>query len=71
MIGSDSLAIHESLIEDIQSLKQKVAQYSDELKQLTDQKNAMKLMSFQKVPAPLFRLFFSVIFEIYLFFFKS
>ena len=37
MLGSDGLAIRESLIEDIQSLKKKVAQLSDELKQLTYQ----------------------------------
>ena len=33
MLGSDILAIHESLIEDIQSLK--VPKLSDQLKQLT------------------------------------
>ena len=37
MLGSDGLAIRESIIEDIHSLKQKVAQLEDELKQLTDQ----------------------------------
>ena len=37
MLGSDGLAIRESLIEDIHSLKQKVAQLENELKQLTDQ----------------------------------
>ena len=37
MLGSNGLAIRESLIEDIHSLKQKVAQLENELKQLTDQ----------------------------------
>ena len=37
MLGSDGLAVRESLIEDIHSLKQKVAQLENELKQLTDQ----------------------------------
>ena len=37
MLGSDGLAIRESLIEDIHSLQQKVAQLENELKQLTDQ----------------------------------
>ena len=37
MLGSNGLAVRESLIEDIHSLKQKVAQLENELKQLTDQ----------------------------------
>ena len=37
MLGSNGLAIRESLIEDIQSLKSKVNQLSNELKQLTEQ----------------------------------
>ena len=37
MLGSDGLAIRESLIEDIHSLQQKVAQLENELKQLTEQ----------------------------------
>lgn len=37
MMGSDGLAIRESLIEDIKSLKNKVAQLSDELSRLTNE----------------------------------
>ena len=37
MMGSDGLAIRESLIEDIKSLKDKVAQLSNELSQLTNE----------------------------------
>lgn len=37
MLGSNGLAVRESLIEDIHSLKQKVVQLENELKQLTDQ----------------------------------
>lgn len=37
MLGSNGLAVRESLIEDIHSLKQKVAQLENELKRLTDQ----------------------------------
>ena len=36
MLGSDWLAVHESLIEDIQSLKDKVAKLEAELRQLTE-----------------------------------
>ena len=36
MLGSDGLAVRESLIEDIQSLKDKVAKLSDEISQLTE-----------------------------------
>ena len=36
MLGSDGLAIRESLIEDIQSLKDKVAKLSDEISRLTE-----------------------------------
>ena len=37
MLGSDGLAIRESLIEDINSLKQKVAKLESELNELTKQ----------------------------------
>ena len=36
MLGSDGLAIRESLIEDIHSLQDKVAKLENELKQLTE-----------------------------------
>ncbi len=37
MLGSDGLAIRESLIEDINSLKQKVSKLENELAELTNQ----------------------------------
>ena len=37
MLGSDGLAVRESLIEDINSLKQKVAKLESELNELTKQ----------------------------------
>ena len=37
MLGSDGLAIRESLIEDINSLKEKVAKLEEELKELTNE----------------------------------
>ncbi len=36
MLGSDGLAIRESLIEDINSLKQKVSKLENELAELTN-----------------------------------
>ena len=36
MLGSDGLAVRESLIEDIESLKEKIAKLEDELNELTD-----------------------------------
>ena len=38
MLGSDGLAVRESLIEDIESLKQKIAKLEDELNELTQPK---------------------------------
>ena len=38
MLGSDGLAVRESLIEDIESLKEKIAKLEDELNELTQPK---------------------------------
>ena len=38
MLGSDGLAVRESLIEDIESLKEKIAKLEDELNELTQHK---------------------------------
>ena len=38
MLGSDGLAVRESLIEDIESLKEKITKLEDELNELTQPK---------------------------------